>query len=571
MQSRCHSGCSVWLKFFIIIFLVLLFLIPAEVLAAERNLNDVEKDLIKKALEFLAENGVDSIDGFDPVAELEGMLDKDAPDGMKELRRETDWTEGNAAASSKRIRIGLPNESDINTDINTAEGFTQVKTVAQTLYHEWVHWRQFKSYGSSFLPAIMRNWQSCQPNWAEIEAYYREIKIKLDWKLTRESSLMEINSYIDWLNVQIDILEDILADDPENEELILEYMLLLNELLWAENEAYRLEREIADLEEQIDDLAGKNNRFLGAERNVNGKRKTYEGIESGKESECKPIYNDFKNMDSNDKKLDEVIARLDDVSRLMPGKVQSIAAKIQNKVLMYDLMKLLEFFRKAINLQSGGWIKLELPENFIDLQIAPQGMFFPEGDIETELSITLIDREYMEPWEEAGWRVLSPVYQIEAIDEEAVMANPDVPALLTLSYNIETVNPGETLNIYRLCTELGGHSENGSVNPWEPLPEGIISWADRTITVPCEDPFSLFVVMIPFPYGDVNLTGNVNVADAIMVLRHIVGLVDLHYQFDSGSFYRADVNGDDNIDIDDVVIILQYIIGLIDSFPVAQD
>ena len=65
-------------------------------------------------------------------------------------------------------------------------------------------------------------------------------------------------------------------------------------------------------------------------------------------------------------------------------------------------------------------------------------------------------------------------------------------------------------------------------------------------------------------YGDLNADGDVNVADAILVLRSIVGLVSLEpYQA-----LIADVNGDGNVNVGDAILILRYIVGLIQEFPV---
>ncbi len=66
--------------------------------------------------------------------------------------------------------------------------------------------------------------------------------------------------------------------------------------------------------------------------------------------------------------------------------------------------------------------------------------------------------------------------------------------------------------------------------------------------------------------GDVNGNGVVTVADAILVLRHIVDMSKL----DSEQLKRADVNGDGAVNVGDVVLILRYIVKLIDKFPAAD-
>ena len=58
--------------------------------------------------------------------------------------------------------------------------------------------------------------------------------------------------------------------------------------------------------------------------------------------------------------------------------------------------------------------------------------------------------------------------------------------------------------------------------------------------------------------GDVNGDGNINIFDALMILQHIKGDIDL------SDVPAADVNGDGNINIFDALMILQHIKGDID-------
>lgn len=70
-------------------------------------------------------------------------------------------------------------------------------------------------------------------------------------------------------------------------------------------------------------------------------------------------------------------------------------------------------------------------------------------------------------------------------------------------------------------------------------------------------------------FGDINDNGQVNVADAILLLRHIVGLTDL----EPDQVGRANVNashdaaGNPTLDVGDAIAILRRITGLIDKFP----
>ena len=67
-----------------------------------------------------------------------------------------------------------------------------------------------------------------------------------------------------------------------------------------------------------------------------------------------------------------------------------------------------------------------------------------------------------------------------------------------------------------------------------------------------------------YKHGDVNSSMKVDVADAILVLRHIVGLNTL----DETCCLAADVNRDDDINVADAILILRYIVGLISALPV---
>ena len=82
----------------------------------------------------------------------------------------------------------------------------------------------------------------------------------------------------------------------------------------------------------------------------------------------------------------------------------------------------------------------------------------------------------------------------------------------------------------------------------------------------------------PFQYGDVNNDGKINVTDAIMVLRHIVGLINLgdededHYEFAQYAAAVTDEYDSDEgklINVSDAIQILRAIVDLIDpsEFP----
>lgn len=69
---------------------------------------------------------------------------------------------------------------------------------------------------------------------------------------------------------------------------------------------------------------------------------------------------------------------------------------------------------------------------------------------------------------------------------------------------------------------------------------------------------------LPLPSGDINGDGAVNVGDAIMLLRSIVGLLTLTPR----QVAAADVCADGKIDVGDAITILRYIVGLVHEIPV---
>jgi len=68
-------------------------------------------------------------------------------------------------------------------------------------------------------------------------------------------------------------------------------------------------------------------------------------------------------------------------------------------------------------------------------------------------------------------------------------------------------------------------------------------------------------------YGDVNGDGDVNAADASLVLQHFVGSIT---PFTGNVFLAADVNNDGDVNAADASLILQYFVGSITKFPVEE-
>ena len=131
----------------------------------------------------------------------------------------------------------------------------------------------------------------------------------------------------------------------------------------------------------------------------------------------------------------------------------------------------------------------------------------------------------------------------------------DAEVRIEVEYDPEMVDP-DKLRLYRF---------NEYSYCWELLPvqgvdrENCIIWALTT------GGFSTFGVF-EFKYvpGDLDGDGKINVGDAIMVLRHIVGLSVLQ----DAALMAADVDGDGKVNVGDAIMILRHIVGLIEEFPV---
>ena len=61
---------------------------------------------------------------------------------------------------------------------------------------------------------------------------------------------------------------------------------------------------------------------------------------------------------------------------------------------------------------------------------------------------------------------------------------------------------------------------------------------------------------------DINKSDNVTVADAIIILRHIVGLTDLNDSLDNKAMERAIVSGNGKLSVSDAILILRRVVGL---------
>lgn len=91
--------------------------------------------------------------------------------------------------------------------------------------------------------------------------------------------------------------------------------------------------------------------------------------------------------------------------------------------------------------------------------------------------------------------------------------------------------------------------------------------SDGTIYVCSNDGYLNAIDSLQPVKGDVDGNGNVDVGDAILVLRHIVGLENnLQLQ----QLQAANVNGDSAVDVGDAIMILRKIASLITEFPLKE-
>jgi len=65
-------------------------------------------------------------------------------------------------------------------------------------------------------------------------------------------------------------------------------------------------------------------------------------------------------------------------------------------------------------------------------------------------------------------------------------------------------------------------------------------------------------------FGDVNEDGLVNSLDASLILRNVVGAIELS----DDQRLKADVTGNGEVTAYDAYLVLQFTVGLIDVFPV---
>lgn len=69
-------------------------------------------------------------------------------------------------------------------------------------------------------------------------------------------------------------------------------------------------------------------------------------------------------------------------------------------------------------------------------------------------------------------------------------------------------------------------------------------------------------------YGDIDRSAAVDIDDVVLLLQHALNLTDITADYGSGALLRSDVNGDGKVNVQDAILILRYVVGLIQEFPV---
>ncbi len=142
------------------------------------------------------------------------------------------------------------------------------------------------------------------------------------------------------------------------------------------------------------------------------------------------------------------------------------------------------------------------------------------------------------------------------IERSSSLAN--CPARIEVSYDRASLPANvleDSLRIWRY---------NAEAEEWVQLPGGVDS--ENSIVLGEAEEFSVFGIFgETLRYGDANGDGEIDVGDAIMVLRHIVGLQSL----DQTALQRARVSSTTGeVDVSDAILILRHIVGVITEFPV---
>jgi hypothetical protein len=418
-----------------------------------------EETKVKQAINLLRNSNYGNV-----ADELENMMKNKAADNMNQLRQAGNMTGIGGDTTDARIRIGLPPQKDIVIDITAPIGFWQLTMLAQTLYHEWVHWRHYQQDADAYEGAPDQSFANCHPKWDEVEAYYKEIKLKLEWKFDRKQRLSQIPGY------------ENMPGTPTPQQRA---------------EAEQLRKELKVIENQISTVLS-DPTLLGKQHEIDGKKikKRYEG-------DSNPLEDAFAKLQTDQEKYNEIVSRLNDVRKIDKDEEsqKSIEEKINEIMEKYSENEK-DSEQGFIPSDEGGTVELAVSENGYSHSFE---MAIEAGTLyaSTVITATWMDSNFIEPWTAWGRGVLSPAYQLSA--PTGAVANPDYyPSRVSLTYNPELAGDRE-FHIYQLRSTTEDDKGGGNGPLWKPLIAESIDYNVGVISAYTIDPFGLYVVMEQMP------------------------------------------------------------------------
>jgi hypothetical protein len=237
---------------------------------------------------------------------------------------------------------------------------------------------------------------------------------------------------------------------------------------------------------------------------------------------------------------------MDDSARIRLTAIQGAAQTRYDSLLAAASQTVKTVWNDADDRYEAG---LKFANDTVSIQIISAD---PVADVELALIRSSVSPVDVAPTNRTAANIYLDIRVLEGSLESSV-------ALIEIGYDISSLPQGvseENLKLYRF---------NEATGAWEPLPNQGVDTDRQVIWAYVSGGFSMFgVYEFDFSFGDVNLDRNINVGDAIMVLRHIVGLAKL----DSEQLWTADVDGSGNVNVGDAILILRRIVGLLDKFPV---
>ncbi len=215
------------------------------------------------------------------------------------------------------------------------------------------------------------------------------------------------------------------------------------------------------------------------------------------------------------------------------------------KVRGFDLLELLDQYGEG-NLKEGDWpLTFISRDGLVIPQLLPGGDYFP---FPMTIS-TLQERYYYSDLTLASEERVDPmigIYRASLYNNN----NPQPP----VSWDDRELTEGDMDNYNNPPLRLYFGQARGNI---EDRNQPFFNRELIRIVVGAERPHY-------FP-GNVNGDQGIDVGDAILVLRHIVGLVALN----ADQQEAADVNLNGNVEVGDAILILRHIVGLVETLPVS--